>query len=71
MIVFTFWQEAITGMITVLSTPISYLGGLTILEIGVALTCVSMVTRFLIKPLFSKHHKQDSATEKKRKGNNG
>lgn len=69
MIVFTWIANAINGIIAVLSAPISYLGGLNLISIGVALTSVTIVKRFLLDPLFSRH-KQDSATEKKGKDKN-
>lgn len=68
MLVFAWIAQAFSGIVLVLSTPISYLGGLNLISIAVALTSVTIVKRFLLDPLFSRH-KQDSATEKKRKNN--
>lgn len=67
MIVFAWISQTFTGIISIFSNPISYLGGLSLLQIGVALCAVTMINRFLLKPLFGRH-KQDSATEKNRKG---
>lgn len=69
MIVFTWIAQAITGISLILSYPITFLGGLSIMQIGVAMCAVTMINRFLLKPLFGRH-KQDSATEKNRKGKN-
>lgn len=68
MLVFQSLSQSIIGVYDILSTPISYLGGLSLINIAVALASVTIVKRFLLDPLFSRH-KQDSATEKKRRNN--
>lgn len=66
MIAFTWIAQAFSGLVSIFNTPISYLGGLSLINIGIALCCVAMVNRFLLMPMFSRH-KQDSATERKKK----
>lgn len=68
MLVFSNLSQSIIGVYNILNTPISYLGGLSVINIAVALASVTIVKRFLLDPLFSRH-KQDSATEKKRRNN--
>lgn len=42
-------------MYNILDTPISLLGGLSIMRIGIAITSVFMVKRFLLDPLFNRN----------------
>ena len=53
--VFQIIAIAIEGVYNILDKPISFLGGLSIFRIGIAFTCVIMVKRFLLDPLFNRN----------------
>lgn len=53
--VFQIIAIAFESMYNILDKPISLLGGLSIMRIGIALTSVMMVKRFLLDPLFNRN----------------
>lgn len=66
MSVFDFLAQGFGFGVNVMSVPISYLGNISLLDIAKGMIIITLVSRFLLKPMFGRHP-HSSAGESKNK----